>query len=656
MKYIDVVENHNPVRLLLKDIVYAEVQKKLCLIHTAYGVIKTYLSIGELEKKIASTFFIRCHRSYIINMHHIKEMNKDVIFLKNGERVYVSRRLKKDVQKLYSEYVKIVKWAGVDSDSPALFNNKDLAAMQEEYNDLEKEYKKLRIRSRIDNTPENMAAYLKISNRKNEITQAIQDLQRDIVAVEANFESPRLSQTRLLFEQGEPDNTKALSDLEEMVREDDRGIKAMEAIRQDYRVKIQEYLYLAKMMKTDIKDPGRFDSINGVYKKAVELEENCNQRERVAGREYVDYLYRQKHFEEALKYARRLLHWLEIDATDEPGIAHFYHMMARCQNRLQRPGDALETAGKALAVRERLAVENPALYEKDLAKSLDTMARLYESTNQYEKAEALRGRAVEIHEQLASENPEENEPALAKSYNNLAEHYIQTHKYTQAEDFFKKSLSLYERLTEKDEAEYTPHLARCINDYAYVFFAFKSYDEAEVKYKQAIAMRERLAADNPAAYEPDLAVSLNAIYKLYDATENRIAGGAALQRALTLIERHSEHNPKVYVPHLAVISNNLAKIHEAEKRYDEAETLFKKALSLGERANNGEPIAAFVAKFSYNLALLYVKAERYTDAEKFFNDALVIYERLAKNSPDAYGPDLTKCLDGITELRRIRSI
>ena len=67
------VEN-KMVRLMLADIVAVESQGHYVKIYTTAENLLVYQSISQLEERLPSGTFIRCHRSFIVNIRHIKAM------------------------------------------------------------------------------------------------------------------------------------------------------------------------------------------------------------------------------------------------------------------------------------------------------------------------------------------------------------------------------------------------------------------------------------------------------------------------------------------------------------------------------------------------------------------------------------------------------
>ncbi len=56
------------------DILYATSDDGRTFLHTVNGRISTHLTLGEVETRLARSGFFRAHRSYLVNLQHIKEM------------------------------------------------------------------------------------------------------------------------------------------------------------------------------------------------------------------------------------------------------------------------------------------------------------------------------------------------------------------------------------------------------------------------------------------------------------------------------------------------------------------------------------------------------------------------------------------------------
>jgi len=74
----------------LRDILYIEVQRHTVCINLKKKVICTRRGIAELEKEIDSRRFLRCHRSFIVNLDHVESAQGDGFLMDNGQCVPIS--------------------------------------------------------------------------------------------------------------------------------------------------------------------------------------------------------------------------------------------------------------------------------------------------------------------------------------------------------------------------------------------------------------------------------------------------------------------------------------------------------------------------------------------------------------------------------------
>ncbi len=79
----------------LSGIVYLEQQNHVVEIHTTERVITTSQTarLDEIEKRLPSPPFTRCHRSYIVNLDYVQRADKDIncFYMKNSARVDIRR-------------------------------------------------------------------------------------------------------------------------------------------------------------------------------------------------------------------------------------------------------------------------------------------------------------------------------------------------------------------------------------------------------------------------------------------------------------------------------------------------------------------------------------------------------------------------------------
>lgn len=99
-------EGKTPRSLLVGDIHYAEVYDKLCVLHMAAGDVETRLSLAELEALLdGDEGFVRCHRSYLVNLRHVRGIDGGDFVMEDGRRAAIAQRDAARVRKAYGDYL-----------------------------------------------------------------------------------------------------------------------------------------------------------------------------------------------------------------------------------------------------------------------------------------------------------------------------------------------------------------------------------------------------------------------------------------------------------------------------------------------------------------------------------------------------------------------
>lgn len=76
------LKQKNEIHIIQKqDIIFIERSGRSTTIYTKTGQIKTYQTLNELEGELRERDFLRSHRSFIINIHHVKNFS---LYAKNS--------------------------------------------------------------------------------------------------------------------------------------------------------------------------------------------------------------------------------------------------------------------------------------------------------------------------------------------------------------------------------------------------------------------------------------------------------------------------------------------------------------------------------------------------------------------------------------------
>lgn len=91
----------------ISDILYIEVQKNKTLIHTIHEVLETNYTLKYWIRELGTKDFFQVHKSYMVSLRNIKELDVDCVRLHGLEvSVPVSRRNVSSVKKAFFDYVR----------------------------------------------------------------------------------------------------------------------------------------------------------------------------------------------------------------------------------------------------------------------------------------------------------------------------------------------------------------------------------------------------------------------------------------------------------------------------------------------------------------------------------------------------------------------
>jgi DNA-binding LytR/AlgR family response regulator len=94
------------VKIKYDDIVYVESQNTVILIHcTEKRVLKIYGKLDDVETQLNDERFLRSHKSFLVNMNHIKRV-EDNFITDNDEMIIIRTRGGGSIKNLYFDYIK----------------------------------------------------------------------------------------------------------------------------------------------------------------------------------------------------------------------------------------------------------------------------------------------------------------------------------------------------------------------------------------------------------------------------------------------------------------------------------------------------------------------------------------------------------------------
>ena len=89
------------VGLSPNEIICIESQNRSIIIHSIKGDYETLLPMSHWLEELSSPLFFQSHRSYIVNLSHVLQFDKDSIQLKDNHNAYLARRKYTAFKKAY---------------------------------------------------------------------------------------------------------------------------------------------------------------------------------------------------------------------------------------------------------------------------------------------------------------------------------------------------------------------------------------------------------------------------------------------------------------------------------------------------------------------------------------------------------------------------
>lgn len=97
--------NKQMVSLSPDDIFYLErVERKTRLI-TSWGNYELKDRMDQCETYLTKPDFLRCHNSYIVYLPNVKEYKKGIFYMKNGDKLTISRAYEKETKAAFTRWI-----------------------------------------------------------------------------------------------------------------------------------------------------------------------------------------------------------------------------------------------------------------------------------------------------------------------------------------------------------------------------------------------------------------------------------------------------------------------------------------------------------------------------------------------------------------------
>ncbi len=102
---ITLTVNKRNVQLAREEILYVESYSHICVFHAADREVSCYMTMDAVSQLLSGVAFARCHKSYIVNLRHVRSIQPDALLLEGGISIPLSRSMRAKIHEAYDSYL-----------------------------------------------------------------------------------------------------------------------------------------------------------------------------------------------------------------------------------------------------------------------------------------------------------------------------------------------------------------------------------------------------------------------------------------------------------------------------------------------------------------------------------------------------------------------
>lgn len=101
---LEIVSERVRVGIPYQNLVWAEGTRRGCMLHTTHQSIPSREPLYRLEQRLPERTFVRCQRSFLVNLLHVHQLTGSHLYLSDGTQVSLGRGNKAEVQERYRQF------------------------------------------------------------------------------------------------------------------------------------------------------------------------------------------------------------------------------------------------------------------------------------------------------------------------------------------------------------------------------------------------------------------------------------------------------------------------------------------------------------------------------------------------------------------------
>lgn len=104
-RFVEIVVDREPRKMLLSELRYVEVRANTCVLFLKSDRLVVWQTLEELTALLNDTRFLRCQRSFLVNLDHVAGLEGSDFVLTDGARVPVSRESRAAMKARLEKYL-----------------------------------------------------------------------------------------------------------------------------------------------------------------------------------------------------------------------------------------------------------------------------------------------------------------------------------------------------------------------------------------------------------------------------------------------------------------------------------------------------------------------------------------------------------------------
>lgn len=104
---LEVLSDRVKIGIPYQNLIWAEGTRRGCMLHTSHQSIASREPLYRLEQRLPPLVFVRCQRSFLVNLLHVREIAGSSLYLSDGTELSMGRGNKAGVAEAYRQFCRL---------------------------------------------------------------------------------------------------------------------------------------------------------------------------------------------------------------------------------------------------------------------------------------------------------------------------------------------------------------------------------------------------------------------------------------------------------------------------------------------------------------------------------------------------------------------